>query len=121
MICEVCDQQTDTMRRIDEKFHCPLCEVKNYPPIFQVTTPWESVTGNIFDPYTNRPIRGGLEMLKRCGFKLYNHKEFLVSPPKYKYQHVYTFRFFGQLRCRRIRDKRIWPDNYKMCQSQACR
>ena len=117
MECEVCGRTgIFSKRKIDGKFHCRNCEYELELPKFVVTSPWGISHRGIFDNSNNRVIPGGIKGLERCGFKLYNHKRFLKSTPRFHYSNVYTFRYFGHVICRRLtRTQKIWPKHFPVC------
>jgi len=115
MICGVCGRDAKKSRVIDKKFHCRDCEYALSHPKLVVTSPWGLMHRGIFDS-KGKVIQGGIKSLERCGFRLYNHKQFLKSSMQYHYSNVYTFRYFGNVICRRLKGiQQVWPKHFREC------
>ena len=116
MDCDICGRDCKEKRRIGKKFYCRDCEYALDYPKFVVTSPWGLMHRGIFDIRQQKVIQGGIKSLERCGFRLYNHKKFLKSGPQYHHSDVYTFRYFGNVICRRlVRTQRVWPKHFREC------
>ena len=118
--CQICKEPADNTIAADGTIYCDECFYKSRPPILILTTLWDSNDTSLYNPRTLQfecLTRHGFE---RCGFHLFNEKIFHLPKFSVMYHKVLTFRYRGNLRCRKIEGYDYWPKNSKTCYFTGC-
>ena len=98
MKCYNCDDVTVTPVKYKSHYLCPRCFNRTRLPTYTLTKLW---TGNtLYDPKSGRYFGDAVEVLTRCGFKLYTKKVFANKEANGLYSEIWTFRYFGNVACR---------------------
>jgi len=118
MICTICGKTIESVNVCGKKYYCPVCYIKEFPPILALTIPWGTQT-TLYNPNTNTFELKTISQLQYCGFHLLYRTVYFSEKLSLYHKEFLTFHYRGNFRCRKIRGY-LWPAAVKPCTNTNC-
>lgn len=124
--CDICNASVPTVTIDGPIYYCDVCWYNKTPPIMVFTKLWDAKEYTstrlevLFSPKSGRYVYPEKGQLDKCGFKLFNKKIFLTREANPHHREVFTYRYYGKVRCLALTDYKAWPSGMRKCCKIGC-